>query len=81
MNKYILKYRNNEIQYPSWLATMNISAPIEVTDKLSKFIKKSELEYIDIDHISYYESICNHFKKEFNASINPNGIINIPTTM
>lgn len=81
MNKYILKYRNNEIQYPSWLATMNISAPSEVTDKLSKFIKKSELEYIDIDHINYYESICNHFKKEFNASINPNGIINIPTTM
>lgn len=81
MSKYILKYRNNEIQYPSWLATMNIPAPSEVTNKLSEFIRKSELEYVDINYLGYYESIYSHFEQEFNVKINTNGITNIPTTM
>lgn len=81
MNKYILKYRNNEIQYPSWLATMNIPAPSEVTNKLSEFIRKSELEYVDINYLGYYESIYSHFEQEFSVKINTNGITNIPTTM
>lgn len=81
MSKYILKYRNNEIQYPSWLATMNIPAPSEVTNKLSEFIRKSELEYVDINYLGYYESIYSHFEQEFSVKINTNGITNIPTTM